>query len=469
MRQDRPERTEETLEQQKAAQEQTYHRMLEAPVGPLVCRLAVPSIISMLITTFYNMVDTFFVGRLDTSAVAAVGSAVSLMSVIQAIGFFFGHGSGNHISREMGGRRSEAAGEMAATGFFSAMLSGAAVTVIGLLFLEPLCRLLGASETMLPYTVDYVRYILLGAPFMMSSLVLNNQLRFLGNAYFGMFGIVTGAVLNIALDPLFIFVFELGAGGAALATVVSEFASWCVLLACMNRPGGSLPIRFRDFRPRLSQYREIARGGMPSLLRQGIASVAVASLTYAARPYSDAAVAAMSIVSRIMLFANSALIGFGQGFQPVCGFNYGAKRFDRVRDAYWFCVRTSVLALAALALTAFLYAPGIVALFRNDPAVVEIGRTALRLQCITFPLASVIVLSNMLLQTIGSVWRASVLALLRQGIVFIPFVLLLPRAFGITGIQLAQPLADIVSLAGAVFLSRMTLRDMRLAETEQGT
>ena len=203
---------------------------------------------------------------------------------------------------------------------------------------------------------------------------------------------------------------------------------------------------------------------MPSLLRQGIASVAVASLTYAARPYTDAAVAAMSIVSRIMLFANSALIGFGQGFQPVCGFNYGAKRFDRVRDAYWFCVRTSVLALAAMALMAFLFAPDIVALFRNDPAVVEIGKTALRLQCVTFPLASVIVLSNMLLQTIGSVWRASVLALLRQGIVFISLVLLLPHAFGITGIQLAQPLADLASLAGAIYLSAKTLRDMRLAQ-----
>lgn len=464
MQQDRPEQAETQLEQQKAAQEQTYHRMLEAPVGPLVCRLAVPSIISMLITTFYNMVDTFFVGRLDTSAVAAVGSAVSLMSVIQAIGFFFGHGSGNHISREMGGRRSAAAGEMAATGFFSAMLAGAALTVLGLLFLEPLCRLIGSSETMLPYTMDYVRYILLGAPFMMSSLVLNNQLRFLGNAYFGMFGIVTGAVLNIALDPLFIFVLGLGAGGAALATVVSEFAGWCVLLACMNRRGGLLPIRFGNFRPRFRQYSEIARGGMPSLLRQGIASVAVASLTYAARPYTDAAVAAMSIVSRIMLFANSALIGFGQGFQPVCGFNYGAKRFDRVRDAYRFCVRTSVLALAAMALMAFLFAPDIVALFRNDPAVVEIGKTALRLQCVTFPLASVIVLSNMLLQTIGSVWRASVLALLRQGIAFIPLVLLLPHAFGITGIQLAQPLADLASLAGAIYLSAKTLRDMRLAQ-----
>ena len=464
MQQDRPEQAETQLEQQKAAQEQTYHRMLEAPVGPLVCRLAVPSIISMLITTFYNMVDTFFVGRLDTSAVAAVGSAVSLMSVIQAIGFFFGHGSGNHISREMGGRRSAAAGEMAATGFFSAMLAGAVLTVLGLLFLEPLCRLIGSSETMLPYTMDYVRYILFGAPFMMSSLVLNNQLRFLGNAYFGMFGIVTGAVLNIALDPLFIFVLGLGAGGAALATVISEFAGWCVLFACMNRRGGLLPIRFGNFRPRFRQYSEIARGGMPSLLRQGIASVAVASLTYAARPYTDAAVAAMSIVSRIMLFANSALIGFGQGFQPVCGFNYGAKRFDRVRDAYWFCVRTSVLALAAMALMAFLFAPDIVALFRNDPAVVEIGKTALRLQCVTFPLASVIVLSNMLLQTIGSVWRASVLALLRQGIAFIPLVLLLPHAFGITGIQLAQPLADLASLAGAIYLSAKTLRDMRLAQ-----
>lgn len=449
---------------QETAQEQTFHRMTGEPVRRLVCRLAVPTIVSMLVTSFYNMADTFFVGRLDTSAVAAVGSAVSLMAVIQAVGFFFGHGSGNHISRELGSQRRESAEAMAATGFFSALLIGLALMIPGQLLLEPLCRLLGATDTMLPYAMDYVRYILFGMPFMMSSLVLNNQLRFQGNAFYGMIGIATGAALNLGLDPLFIFVLDLGAGGAALATVISQFASWCLLFIGANRAGGNLPVRWKNFHPRFAHYREILRGGTPSLLRQSIASVAVASLTYAARPYSDAAIAAMSIVSRVMMFANSALIGFGQGFQPVCGFNYGAKRFDRVREAYRFCVRTAAAVLVVLAAAAFVLAQPIVALFRNDPTVIQVGTSALRLQCLTFPLASVLVLTNMMLQTIGSVWRASFLALARQGLLFIPFVLVLPQVIGLNGIVLAQPIADALSFVCAVCMARVTLAEMKRAE-----
>ena len=451
----------------ETAQEHTFRRMMEEPVRRLVCRLAAPTIVSMLITSFYNMADTFFVGRLDTSAVAAVGSAVSLMAVIQAVGFFFGHGSGNHISRELGSRRRESAEAMAATGFFSALLAGVALMVPGLLLLEPLCLLLGATDTMLPYAMDYVRYILLGMPFMMSSLVLNNQLRFQGNAFYGMIGIATGAVLNLGLDPLFIFVLDMGAGGAALATAISQFASWLLLFLGANRAGGNLPVRWKNFHPQLQHYREIFRGGTPSLLRQSIASVAVASLTYAARPYSDAAVAAMTIVSRVMMFANSALIGFGQGFQPVCGFNYGARRFDRVREAYRFCVRTSAVVLVVLAAAAFLLSPWIVTMFRDDPLVVEVGTAALRLQCVTFPLASVIVLTNMMLQTIGSVWRASFLALARQGLLFIPFVLLLPHVLDVTGIVLAQPIADVLSFVCAIVMAKKTLAEMRCAQEAQ--
>lgn len=312
-----------------------------------------------------------------------------------------------------------------------------------------------------------MRYILLGMPFMMSSLVLNNQLRFQGNAFYGMIGIATGAVLNLGLDPLFIFVLDMGAGGAALATAISQFASWLLLFIGANRAGGNLPVRWKNFHPHLQHYREIFRGGTPSLLRQSIASVAVASLTYAARPYSDAAVAAMTIVSRVMMFANSALIGFGQGFQPVCGFNYGAKRFDRVREAYRFCVRTSAVVLVALAAATFLLSPWIVTMFRDDPLVVEVGTAALRLQCVTFPLASVIVLTNMMLQTIGSVWRASFLALARQGLLFIPFVLLLPHVLDVTGIVLAQPIADVLSFVCAIVMAKKTLAEMRCAQEAQ--
>ena len=251
------------------AQEQKYKLMTETPIKPLVCKLAVPTIISMLVTSFYNMADTFFVGRIGTSASAAVGIVFSLMAIIQATGFFFGHGSGNYISRALGRQDNESAAQMAATGFFSALIAGLVIMVLGLIFLDPLAIALGSTETILPYAKDYMRIILIGAPFMTSSLVLNNQLRFQGNAVYGMVGITSGAVLNIALDPLLIFVFDMGIAGAALATVISQFVGLC-LLWIGSRRGSSIAIRLRNFRPSLMLYQQMTKGGAPSLLRQEI-------------------------------------------------------------------------------------------------------------------------------------------------------------------------------------------------------
>ena len=308
------------MEEQQNAK---FIEMTETPVGTLVCRLAVPTMVSMLVTSFYNMADTFFVGKINTSATGAVGVVFSLMAIIQACGFFFGHGSGNYISKQLGKRDTEEASRMASIGFFSAFLFGIVFMAAGLVFLEPLARALGSTDTILPYAKDYLGIILLGAPFMTSSLVLNNQLRFQGNAFYAMIGIATGAVLNIGLDPLFIFVFQMGIKGAALATILSQIVSFCLLVAGSFR-GENIHISYRKFHPDGAAFLEILRGGIPSLLRQGLASVAVICLNFAAGGYGDEAIAAMSIVNRIMMFAGSALIGFGQGFQPVCGFNYGA-------------------------------------------------------------------------------------------------------------------------------------------------
>ena len=442
------------------AQEKKFRLMTETPVKPLVCRLAVPTIISMLVSAFYNMADTFFVGQLGTSESAAVGVVFSLMAIIQAVGFFFGHGSGNFISRALGRHDNDTAQEMAATGFFSALIAGAVIMGFGLIFLRPLARWLGSTETILPYAVDYMRIILIGAPYMTASLVLNNQLRFQGNAAYAMVGITSGAVLNIALDPLLIFVLNMGIAGAALATIISQFVSFVLLLFGTYR-GSSIPIRISCFRPRRALYKEIVRGGAPSLLRQGLGSVATICLNLAAGAYGDAAIAGMSIVTRIMQFANSCLIGFGQGFQPVCGFNYGAKKFSRVKEAFWFCVKLSTAVLIVLAIVGFIFAPQIVSVFRDDPAVIDVGTIALRMQCVTFPLAAWIVMCNMMTQTIGKALPASFLAMARQGLFFIPAVLLLPRLFGIFGVELSQPIADVVSFAFAVPLEIGVLREMK--------
>lgn len=454
-------------------QEEKVSYMLSEPVPHLVCQMAVPTIISMLVTSFYNMVDTFFVGRINTQATAAVGVVFSVMAFIQACGFFFGHGSGNYISRKLGAKEFDEANVMAATGFFTAFFTGIVAAVVGLCFLTPLARVLGSTPTILPYTKDYLRIILIGCPFMMSLLVLNNQLRFQGSASYAMVGIVTGGLLNMVLDPLLIFTCDMGVAGAALATIISQIVSF-VLLFLMSRKGGNIRIEFRNFKPTWALYKEIFRGGVPSLCRQGLASIAQICLNYSAGTfggvYSDAAIAAMSIVGRISMFANSALIGFGQGFQPVCGMNYGAKQFGRVRQAFAFCVKYAAVFLVIVSAAGIIFAEPLVTCFRREDAeVIRIGTLALRLQCIVFPLNAWIVMSNMMLQSIGKAARASFVAAARQGIFFIPLIWILPQIFGLLGVQMCQTWSDIFTFGVSVPMCVGVLKEMKQAEGRQVT
>lgn len=442
-------------------QEEKYIYMTTQPIPKLICALAIPTIISMLVTSFYNMVDTFFVGRLDTQSIAAVGVTFSMMSIIQAVGFFFGHGSGNYISRKLGCKEVEDAAIMASNGFFLSFLCGVFIAIIGLIFLNPLSLLLGSTPTVLPYTKKYLGIILLGTPFMTSSLVLNNQLRFQGNASFGMIGIVTGAVVNIILDPILIFACNLGISGAALATVISQFCSF-LLLFIINRKSGGMEITYKNLKINMYYIKEITKGGFPSICRQGIAAVTIILLNQAAGVYGDEFIAGMSIVSRITMFANSALIGFGQGFQPVCGFNYGAKLYTRVREGFYFCLRWAFIFLFVVSLVCGIFAENLVLLFSKDDAgVIKIGTLALRLQCISFPLNSLIVVSNMMLQSIGKVVNASILASARQGIFFLPLILVLPRIMGSLGIQITQPIADFLTFIIAIPLTFTVLKEMK--------
>lgn len=441
-------------------QEQKFHQMTEEPVSRLIGRLALPCIISMLVTAFYNMADTFFVGMLKSnSATGAVGVVFSMMAIIQAVGFFFGHGSGNFISRELGRQNFEEASNMAATGFFSALATGILICVLGQVFLEPLAYLLGSTDTILPYAKDYLRVILFGAPWMTASLVLNNQLRFQGSAAYAMVGIASGAVLNIGLDPLLIFVFGMGVAGAAWATIISQFVSFCLLLVGCTK-GGNLHIHISRVQLKWSYFEMIIKGGLPSLARQGLASVATICLNRAAGSFGDAAIAAMSVVQRIMMFGGSAMIGFGQGFQPVCGFNYGAKLYHRVKEGFWFCVKTSTVFLLAVGALGFVFAPQLVALFRDDPDVIAYGAAALRFQCVTFCFQGWVVMSNMMLQTIGRTVPATFLAMARQGVFFIPLVWILSTSLGMLGVQMTQMAADCLTLVCAVPIQLKVLREM---------
>lgn len=441
-------------------------RLTNGPLKPLIIKLALPSIVSMLISTFYNMADTFFVGQMqNTSATGAVGVVMPVMALIQAFGYFFGHGSGNFISRKLGEGDEDSARRMASTGFFYAIAFSLLLMAIGLIFLRPLANLLGSTETIRPYAEEYMRVILFGAPVMTGAIVMNNQMRFQGNAYYSMFGIAAGGILNVALDPLFIFTFGMGVTGAAVATVVSQAASFVFLFVALEK-SDCIKLRPKHICFTKIYALSVVRGGTPSLCRQGINSVASICFNAVAGNYGDAAIAAMTIVTKITGFASAALIGFGQGFQPVCGYSYGAKKYRRVYDAFFFCVKVCFLFLLALSAAAYFLAPWLVAQFqKNDPEVIELGRRMLQAQLVSFSLTSFVILSNMMLQTIGMALRASLLALSRQGLALIPVLYLLSALIGLDGLIWAQTVADGISLIVSVAITLNVLAKFKKNET----
>lgn len=452
----------------RTTKEEKYRQMIETPVNKLIPRLAVPTIISMLVTSIYNMADTFFVSQISTSASGAVGIIFSAMSMIQAIGFTLGMGSGNHISRALGNRDEERAGLLAATAFYTAGIIGVFILIFGTMFSRQLVFLLGATETIAPYAQDYARYILIGAPFMLTSFVMNNILRAQGNAMFAMMGITTGGILNMILDPLLIFGLDMGISGAAIATMISQIVSFIILLYQCNFRDDCIKIQISKFRPTGKLYGEILHAGLPSFCRQGLASVSAVVLNFAAGPYGDAAIAAMSIVTRFMMFINSSLIGFGQGFQPVCGFNFGAERYDRVLDAYWFCVKVAVTMLTVFGVVSFLFSRPIITAFRReDLEVIEIGTLALRLQLLTMPFQAWVIMVNMLTQAIGYGFRASLVAMGRQGLFLIPSLLIFPRVFGIFGLQISQPVADMLTFVLSTIIVFGILKELEEKKEKQ--
>lgn len=442
-------------------QDEKFIRMTSAPVERLVCGLAGPGIVINLISGLYNMADTYFVSSLGTSAAGAVGVAYPLMAIIQALGFFFGQGTGNFISRALGARQNKEAQKMASTGFFSSLLVIAVLAGLGLMALPSLARFLGATETIVPYAVEYIRFILVAAPALAASMVLNQVLRFQGSVMYAMTGMVAGAVLNIILDPLLIFGLGLGIRGASLATCFSQMVS-CGILLTGSSLKGNISIRFRDFVPAISRYREIIRGGIPALLRQGLMSVSTIVTNRFSGAYGDAAIAAISIVNRLFMFASSAMLGFGQGFQPVCGFNYGAGQYDRVKRAFWFCVKLASAGLLVIAAVMFLFSPWIITLFRkDDPEVIRIGVLALRLRCTGLPLNAWIVMCTMMTQTIGKPVEASLLSMARQGLFLLPALFIFTPLFGLLGIQISPAIANFAAFFFAIPLTAGVLRNMK--------
>ena len=449
----------QTMQQQNSRQQ--FIKMTQQPVSRLLLSLSIPTIISMMVTNIYNMIDTAFVSRLGTSASGATGIVFGFMAILQAFGFLCGQGAGSIMSRNLGAKRIDKAIRYTTTGFFLSFFLGLLIAMFSLIFLEPLIYLLGSTETIAEYAKDYMIFIIFSAPFFTTSFTMNNLLRYEGRAKLGTIGMMTGAIINIAGDALFIFVFHMGIKGAGLSTALSQLISFGILLSMYLTGKTQTKIAFSSLAKDFHTYANIIATGFPSLLRQSLNSIAAMLLNNCANIYGDAAVAAMSIVSRVSFFPMAIAIGIGQGFQPISSFNYGAKKFDRVRRAFWSAFWGSEVALFLISIPIFLFAPTLIAFFRNDSLVIIYGERALQLMCIGQLFVPLTMMVEMGFQSTGQKLLASFTSTLRSGFLFIPILLILSRLRGMNGIQEAQPLAFVFTFMICLFLCKIYLNKIK--------
>ena len=418
--------------------------MTETPVAKLILNLGIPTTISMLITNIYNMADTYFVGTQGESAQAATGVLFTVQAIMQGIAFMLGHGGGTFIARALADKNTKEATRYISSAFFVGGIIGLIITALGLTFLEPLVRFLGSTETIVPHAKDYGFWILLAAPFIICSFILNNGLRYEGKAFYAMFGLTAGGLLNILGDYILVMKCGLGVYGAGLATAASQVVSFLILLFMYLKMAQST-IQFRAVSRDFRMYLQIARVGFPSLIRQGLTSVTNGLLNNITKPFGDAAIAAMSVVSRYSSFLMCVGLGMGQGFQPVASFNYQAKKYDRVKKGLLFTTAFGLVFIGAMSGISILFAEPIISIFQKHPDVIEIGSRALRFAAIGMMFMPFSVPVNMLYQSIQQPTISSVLSLIRSGMVTIPLLLFGVPFLGLLGIQLAQPTADIIA------------------------
>ena len=424
--------------------DQHYVKMTETPVAKLILKLGIPTTISMLITNIYNMADTYFVGTLGASAQAATGVLFTVQAILQGIAFMLGHGGGTFIARHLADKNTQEASKYISTSFFTGGLFGCAIMLLGLLFLRPLVLFLGSTQTILPHAMDYGRWILLAAPFIICSLILNNGLRYEGKAFYAMFGLTTGGILNILGDYILVMKLGMGVYGAGLATAVSQMVSFLILLIMYAKMAqSSISVKFITWN--WKDLLSICRVGLPSLIRQGLTSVTVGVLNNVTKPFGDAAIAAMSVVNRYSNFLMCVGLGMGQGFQPVASFNYQARKYDRVKKGLLFTTVFGLVFIGAMSLVSIVFAEQIIALFQKNREVIRIGATALRFTAFGMMFMPFSVPVNMLYQSIQQPTISSVLSLIRSGAVTIPMLLICVPLLGLLGIQIAQPTADILA------------------------
>ena len=425
-------------------EERQYNKMIKTPVKKLVLTLGIPTTISMLVTSIYNIADTYFVSKIGEGAAGAVGIVFPLMAIVQAIGFTFGMGSGSMISSKLGEKKDKDAQKLGSSSFYIAMFLGTILSILSLIFISPLMELLGATPTNIDYAISYAKYIIYGYPIMIGSFVLNNILRSEGKSLLSMIGLTTGGILNIILDPIFIKGLDMGISGAAIATIISQAISFIILLSMFLTKKSIITLSPKYITKESWVYIDVLKVGFPSLCRQGLASLATILLNNQAGLYGgDPALDAMSIVSKIYMIVFSVSLGIGQGYQPVCGYNYFAKKYSRVKEAMVFTFICGFTLMLVTCLVLFIFAESIMGAFvDNNAEVVKIGSRVIRFQSIAMPFLSLNVISNMSFQSTKKKVKATILSCCRQGIFFVPFIFLLPMMFKLTGVELTQALSD---------------------------
>lgn len=421
-----------------------YQKMTETPVARLIISLGIPTTISMLITSIYNMADTYFVGSIGESAQAATGIIYTLQTIIQGIAFMLGQGSGTYISRYLANKDTDTASKYVSSSFFIGAIVGLLIMILGLSLLSPMVRFLGSTETIAPHAMDYGFWILLAAPFIICSMILNNALRFEGRAIYSMVGLTTGGLLNILGDYILVARLNMGVYGAGLATAISQLISFLILLVMFTKMAQS-KIRFRFVSRKFKDYLNICRVGFPSLIRQSLTSVTTGVLNNLTKPFGDAAIAAMSVVNRYSMFLMCVGLGMGQGFQPVAAFNYQAKKYKRVKQGLTFTMCFGLVFIGTISTLSIIFADSIIALFQKSTEVREIGSVALRYAAIGMLFMPFSVPVNMLYQSIQKPAISSFLSLIRAGAVTIPMLLICVPLLELTGVQIAQPTADILA------------------------
>jgi len=422
-----------------------FQRLTETKISKLIPSLAVPTVISMMVAMIYNAADTYFVSKISIPASGATGIVFTLMGIIQACGFTFGHGAGSIIARHLGAKDVSEAKRYCSTAFFDALTVGIIIAIAGLCSLSPFMKFLGSTDTILPYAIDYAKFILIAAPAFTTSCVMNNILRYEGMASLAMIGLTTGGILNMIIDPILIFGFDMGISGAGIATAISQYISMGILLAIFlsGRAQSKISPKYFSFSPKVTW--QILSTGVPSFARQSLNSISTMLLNKTAAPYGDACIAAMSIVAKCSMMIFSIGVGIGQGFQPVCSFNYGAKKYSRVRESILFTLKFNTIVCTVISTFMFIFAPRIISLFRSEEMIVEVGTDALRYVCIAMVFLPTVMIANMCFQAIGKTGRAFFLACSQNGLFYIPLILLLSYLFKLKGIELAQPCAYVLA------------------------